>query len=110
MRNLSIDYDRIRNARDCNEENPVDNIDEVIDCATGELGNQLLLAAGRISQSFGKTLRYVPSMTADGVYSAQIQNQIEFHFFEFVCNRYDVSFEGFTFFFESQVIKTIPSK
>jgi hypothetical protein len=89
MRNISAAYDRIQNARDCNVENPI-NIDEVIACANGPLGNQLLYAAGRISHSFRDPLSYVPSITADNAYSSQIQNQTEFYLYDFVCNQYDV--------------------
>lgn len=88
MQNIS--YDREQNARDCHSLYPI-NLDEVLACAKGPLGNQLFYAAGRLTHSLIPTVNYVPWLVADSVHTSDIQSEAEFELFKFVCNRYDVS-------------------
>ena len=69
---------------------PSIKFDDLKDCANGPLGNQLLYAAGLLTNNLVPRLNYVPWINNNKVHSSDIQNGAEKNLIEFVCLNYKV--------------------
>ena len=88
MSNFSITTGGI--ARECAREYGL-NIDSVIECANGKLGNDLLYNMGNKTLSLQPTLFYVPWINLNDVHTNEVQQEAEkVDLVGLICREYKV--------------------
>jgi hypothetical protein len=90
----NITGSRLQNAIECNEKYPIAEFNDVIECANGSLGNQILYANGIRTHALIPSLYYVPWIIFDNVYTNETRIQAEQDIIKAICNQFNVSFQS----------------